>query len=93
MRFLKNCLKIAENGGFLEQNELGSFMKRDRTTHNIQIRKKIIYVARKIINMARKLIHVSSKLFYVARKLSFSQLSSELIPVKEVVAVTRLVLI
>ena len=39
MRFLKNCIKIAENGSFLEQNELGSFMKRDRTTHNIQTAK------------------------------------------------------
>ena len=40
MRFLKNCSKIAGNGGFLEQNQLGIFMKRDRTTHNIQIRNK-----------------------------------------------------
>ena len=38
LRFLKNCSKIAGNGDFLEQNQLGIFMKRDRTTHNIQTR-------------------------------------------------------
>ena len=43
--------------------------------------------------LKNELFHVSRKLFYVARKLFFSQLSSELIPVKEVLAVTRLVLI
>ena len=38
--FEKKCSKIARNGGFLEQNQLGIFMKRDRTTHNIQTRNK-----------------------------------------------------
>ena len=36
MRVLKNSSTTAGNGGFLEQNQLGIFMKRDRTTHNIQ---------------------------------------------------------